>query len=280
MNALGNQASIGMSAPVSTTTSISSRRGMVAPCIIAALVFLATTLYTVYGTHSMSGGMPMPGGWTMSMMWMTMPGQSTAGAAIMFIAMWAAMMVAMMLPSAMPMILIYRRVTSSRGAGDATLRTWLMAGGYFAVWTILGAVVYAIGLCFMNAAMSHDFLSRAVPILGAICLIASGLYQCTPWKSACLMHCRDPLSAVACHLDDGKLGAIKMGFHHGAFCAACCWSLMLIQLVLGMMNLWVMAAIALVIALEKMLPRGIAIAKVVGSLAIAAGVWMLIRSFA
>jgi predicted metal-binding membrane protein len=268
-------------ATITPAKSPERRAGVLNLSIVASLIFILTTLYTIYCTHSMSGGMPMSGGWTMSMMWMAMPGQSAAAACAMFIAMWVAMMIAMMLPSAMPMMLVYRRVLAQTGttsATEATLRTWLMAGGYFAVWAIFGAIVYFLGIAFMNAAMKSDSLSRAVPIFSAVCLIGSGIYQWTPWKSACLNHCRDPISAVAHCMHGGRLGAIRMGLHHGTFCALCCWPLMLIQLVLGMMNLIVMAIIALVIALEKMLPRGIAVARLVGAIAIAAGVYMLIRS--
>ncbi len=265
------------SAPI-TCARKTAREPVALLSLVAAFIFIATTAYTIYCTHSMSGGMEMPGGWVMSMMWMPMSGQSQAGAAFMFINMWVAMMVAMMLPSAMPMILIYRRVTAFRGAPDVALRTWLMASGYFAVWALFGGIVYVFGLLLMKAAMNWTALSRAIPAASAVCLIACGIYQATPWKRACLKHCQDPLSSVANHLHSGRLGALQMGLHHGALCAACCWSLMLIQVVLGMMNLLVMAAIALIIALEKMMARGTAVAKVVGAIAIVAGCAMLIRS--
>ena len=98
----------------------------------------------------------------------------------------------------------------------------------------------------------------------------AGIYQLTPWKAACLKHCRDPLALVAHHLAGGRAGALRLGIHHGAFCAACCWALMLIQLVLGTMNLAVMVGVALVIAMEKLLSRGEWLAKATGIAAIAA----------
>jgi predicted metal-binding membrane protein len=120
---------------------------------------------------------------------------------------------------------------------------------------------------------SVDF-SRALPLIGAVALGFAGIYQLTPWKSACLKHCRDPLTLVAGHLHDGRIGALRLGIHHGAFCAACCWALMLIQLVLGVMNLTVMVTVAIVIALEKLLVHGEWVAKATGFAAIAGGLAM------
>ena len=106
----------------------------------------------------------------------------------------------------------------------------------------------------------------------AAALIVAGIYQLTPWKSACLKHCRKPLLLVAHHLHGGGPGALRLGIHHGAFCAACCWGLMLIQLVLRVMNLAVMAAVALVIALEKVLAKGALVARITGYASVLGGV--------
>jgi predicted metal-binding membrane protein len=247
--------------------------------LIATAVFFTTLAYTLYSVRTMSGGMKMPGGWTMSMMWMPMAGQSTLAAAAMFIAMWTAMMVVMMLPSAMPMMLIFRRVICARGETQASLRSGVMIGGYFLVWSAFGAVTFAVGLLIARLEMSSDALSRAVPMIAGVCLIASGIYQWTRWKASCLKHCQDPISLVAGHLHRGWRGCFTLGLHHGMACAQCCWSLMLIQIVLGMMNLTVMAAITFVIAVEKLLPLGAIVPKIVGAIAILAGVGFCLRSF-
>jgi predicted metal-binding membrane protein len=144
--------------------------------------------------------------------------------------------------------------------------------GYFFVWTLFGVVAYLIGVLVTRGAMHSPVFSRAVPFAGGLALCIAGMYQLTPWKSACLRHCRDPLSLVAHHLQRRRFGALRLGIHHGAFCAACCWGLMLIQLVLGVMNLTVMVAVAVVIALEKLLPRGEWLARATGLAAIAAGI--------
>ena len=251
-------------------------RGQRAPHIVALLLFICAGSATLYFNHSMSGGMLMPGNWTMSMMWMPMGGEvATAG---IFTLMWLAMMVAMMLPSTMPMLLLYRRAAAFRGAEHLGQAMFVLGGGYFLVWTIFGVVAYLAGVIITRGAMHSDAFSRVLPFAGGLGLCIAGIYQLTPWKSACLRHCRDPLSLVADHLHRGRFGALRCGIHHGAFCAACCWALMLIQLVLGVMNLTAMVAVAIVIALEKMLARGEWLARAAGVAAIAAGVIIAVLS--
>ena len=215
----------------------------------------------------------MPGGWTMSMMWMPM-GSNAFSAAAVFTAMWLAMMIAMMLPSTMPMLLLYRRVAAFRGEAHLGRSMFALGGGYFGVWTLFGIAAYAIGVIVAHGAMRSSDFSRAVPLIAAVALGFAGIYQLTPWKSACLKHCRDPLTLVANHLHGGRFGTLRLGIHHGAFCAACCWALMLIQIVLGVMSLTVMIAVAIVIALEKLLVHGEWVAKATGVAAIGWGLVM------
>ena len=236
---------------------------------VCAVTFTGAAAYTWYSCRMMVGGMSMPGGWTMSMTWMPMG--SYLQSALMFAGMWVAMMVAMMLPSTLPMLLLYRRAAHFRSEARVGLLSTVMAAGYFGVWTVFGMLAYAAGLAISSAAMKSDAFSRAVPIASGVALITAGVYQLSPWKSACLKHCRDPLSVVAAHVQGGWRSALRLGIHHGAFCAACCWALMLIQLALGIMDVLVMIAVALVIALEKLLPRGLAVARVTGVLAVAGG---------
>ena len=145
-------------------------------------------------------------------------------------------------------------------------------------WTLFGVVAYLIGVVVTRVAMHSDAFSRALPFAGGLALCIAGIYQMTPWKSACLKHCRGPLALVADNLHRDRFGALRVGMHHGAFCAACCWALMLIQLVLGVMNLAAMVAVAVVIALEKLLPRGEWLAKGAGLAAITAGVIIAVLS--
>lgn len=229
-------------------------------------------------THSMSGGMLMPGNWTMSMMWMVMPGQTWLGAALSFVGMWLAMMIAMMLPSSLPMLLLYRRAAAFQGESHLGAMTFVLGTGYFLVWLLFGVIAYAAGEAVVRTAMASTAVCRAIPVAAGAALIVAGIFQLTPWKSACLRHCRDPLGVVAQHLHGGWRGALRLGVHHGAFCAACCWALMLIQLVLGVMNLSVMVLVGIVIALEKLISRGELVARVSGTMSILGGLALAARS--
>ena len=244
--------------------------------LTAVLVFVAAAAATLYFCRTMSDDMRMPGGWTMSMMWMPMRGQTWLAAGAMFLGMWLAMMVAMMLPSALPMLVLYRRALAFRGEPH-TSATLLMACGYFFVWLVVGALAYAVGITAAWATMRWTAVSRAVPTASGAALVLCGLFQFTSWKTTCLRHCRDPLTLVASHLHGGRLGGWRLGLHHGAFCAACCWALMLVQLVLGVMNLTVMVLVATVIALERLIPRGEVVVRLTGAAAIAAGIVMIVR---
>jgi predicted metal-binding membrane protein len=243
----------------------------------ALIIFSTAAASTLYFARSMSAGMAMPGGWTMSMMWMRMPDQSAFAAAGVFTFMWLAMMVAMMLPSALPMLLVYRRVMLFRGEEMPAQQSWLVGTGYFAVWAAVGVLAYVFGIAIANATMRWEFLSRLVPFACGVALILGGAWQFTPWKFACLKHCRDPIHLLARHLDRGTAGGFRFGLHHGAYCAGCCWGLMLMLLALGVMNLAAMIAVAGVVAAEKLLARGELIARVVGAIAIIAGALVALR---
>jgi len=244
----------------------------------AIAVFAVAAGVTLYITRSMSGGMPMPGNWIMSMMWTVMPGQNWPSAALSFVGMWLAMMVAMMLPSCLPMLLLYRRAAAFRGELHLGSITLVLGAGYFLVWLLFGVVAFAAGAAVAHAAMTWVAVSRTIPFAAAGALVLAGIFQLSPWKSACLRHCRDPLTVVAHHLHGGWRGALSLGLHHGAVCSACCWALMLIQLVLGVMNLAVMVIVGVVIALEKLVPRGELVAQITGSAAILCGIILAVGS--
>lgn len=241
----------------------------------ALFFFLLASAVTIHFSRTMVGGMEMPGGWTMSMMWMRMPGQPWGSVAVMFVAMWQSMMVAMMLPSALPMILIYRRAVIFRGERHVASATWMVVAGYFLSWLVFGLVSYAGGMGINQVAMVSENFSRKVPQLSGALLVAAGLYQLTPWKSGCLKRCQDPLSLLSRWFPRSHFQMLKLGVVHGLYCAGCCWALMILQMVLGAMNLAVMAGIALVILLEKTLPHGLIVARFVGGFVFAGGLWLL-----
>ena len=220
----------------------------------------------------------MPGGWIMPMMWMVMPGHTAFGSAVLFLLMWQAMMVAMMLPSAWPMLELYGRVARHTGQRRPMVHTIVAGAGYFAVWGVFGAIAFAMGLQLSRVAMASLRLSRAIPAAAGVALMLAGFWQLSSLKQACLKHCREPLLFLSHAYKPGMRGAFRVGLHHGAFCAACCWALMLIQMVLGVMNLTVMIVVATMIAAEKLWKRGPVLARIVGVSSIAAGIFFLVRS--
>lgn len=185
-------------------------------------------------------------------------GMSTMGGLGTFVAVWVTMMAAMMLPAAVPMVAAYAGIGRERASTPAFVL------GYLAVWTALGLAAYWIGI-----ELPH--WSR----LAAVGLIGAGLYQLTPLKNACLRRCRAPLGYVLRRWRGGPLGAFSMGSEHGAWCAGCCAGLMVALFALGMMKVAWMAAVALLILGEKVLPGGERVARVSGVGLIAAGVAVL-----
>lgn len=189
---------------------------------------------------------------------------------VMMFGMWAIMMVGMMAPSVAPVVLIHARVCRRRAGRVAPTGSFLL--GYLVVWTAysLGATGLQWGLAHL--ALSSPMMAGTSAPFGGAVLVAAGLYQLTPWKYACLEHCRSPLDYVAHHWRDGALGALRMGLGHGAYCVGCCWSLMLVLFVVGIMDLLWVAAIAGFVLLEKVAPAGGHIARTAAAALIIAGV--------
>jgi predicted metal-binding membrane protein len=244
----------------------------------ATAIFVLAAAFTLHGVRSMGGGMPMPGGWTMPMMWMAMPGKSAWNTTWMFLLMWQAMMVAMMLPSTWPMLELYRRVADFRELPHPSLRVLLVATGYFGVWLGFGVLTFGVGFGISTWAMHSEWISQLVPPTAGLALVLAGIYQLTPLKQACLKHCREPVMYLSHEWRPGLRGAFRLGLHHGAFCTACCWALMLIQMILGAMNLVVMIVIAAIIGIEKLWKRGPALSRAVGVCTIVAGIALLVTS--
>jgi predicted metal-binding membrane protein len=219
--------------------------------------------------------MDMPGGWTMSMAWMKMPGQSWSGASWMFAQMWFVMMVAMMTPSLVPMLTRYRQALRREADGAVSIATLRAAIAYFAVWQAVGVMAYPLGVAFASATMRWASLSRLVPALTGAALILSGIVQLSRWKRAKLDHCRDPNACSQQHALSA--GAWRRGIQLGACCGACCSGFMFALLVLGSMNLLVMTIVAVAISGERLLPKpGIAV-RVSGAAMLATGAAALVR---
>jgi predicted metal-binding membrane protein len=195
-----------------------------------------------------------------------------------FLAIWVVMMVAMMFPTAAPMILTFHKVQAGKRArGEAFVATWVFVLAYMLVWTLSGVVAYAGALAAEAVAARTALSSATAARIGGGVLIVAGLYQFTPLKDLCLSKCRTPISFIMTSWRDGVSGALRMGLLHGAYCLGCCWLLFVILFPLGIMNIAAMAIITLVVFAEKTLPwgrpvtRAIAVALVVyGAVVLAA----------
>ena len=190
--------------------------------------------------------------------------------------MWAEMMVAMMIPSAAPMILTFARVNRQRREqARPFVPTGLFVLGYLVIW---GAFSLAAGLAqwaLHGAALLSPTMRSSSPVLGGVLLIAAGAFQWTPWKRACLHHCRSPLGFLLGGWREGRTGALAMGLEHGAWCAGCCWLLMVLLFVAGVMNMLWVAVITVLVLLEKALPQGMRLGTITGGVLVAWGAWMI-----
>lgn len=203
------------------------------------------------GSMSMHGGHEMGLDLTMGM------------AAPLFLAMWVAMMVAMMFPAAAPMILLFDRVErGKRDAGRSYVPTAYFLGAYLAIWTAVGAAAFAIAIGIDRIAADSEWISAQWARLAGLLLIAAGFYQLSPLKEICLSKCRSPMSFLMTSWRDGKVGAVQMGLLHGGYCVGCCWLLFVILLPLGVMNVAATVVIALLVFGEKCLPGGDRLARI------------------
>ena len=173
-----------------------------------------------------------------------------------FLIIWVVMMVAMMFPTAAPMILTFHKVQfGKRQRGEAFVATWVFVAGYMLVWTLSGLAAYGAALAAEAIATRAALSAAAAARIGGVVIVAAGLYQLTPLKDLCLSKCRTPIGFIMTSWRDGMAGALRMGLHHGAWCLGCCWLLFVILFPLGIMNLVAMAMITLVILVEKALPK-------------------------
>ena len=193
-----------------------------------------------------------------------------------YVGIWTTMMAAMMLPSALPMVVLFSRVSRERARrGFAELvPSWLFVAGYLAVWTAYGLVAYGIYRAVIAAGTEWLAWDRAGPYVAGAALAAAGLYELTPLKDVCLRHCRSPLHFLLHDWRKGRLGAFRMGLEHGAFCIGCCWGLMLALFALGVMSLFWMAVVAAVIFVEKLAPQGERLVRFFALALIALGIWV------
>jgi predicted metal-binding membrane protein len=248
---------------------------------VSALLFVVSAALTTVQCASMSamGGMPMPGDWTMSMAWMRMPGQTWPGAAASFMGMWIVMMVAMMLPSLVPMLRRYRcaEALPRRGGTRLGLRTAMVGAGYFFVWSAFGAAAFPIGVALAAIEMQQPALARAVPIAVGVIILLAGAFQFTTWKAHHLAGWRAAAGREG-PTSPGIGTAWRHGVRLGLDCACCCANLMAILLFVGIMDLRAMAVVTAAITIERLAPCGVQIARVIGAVVVCAAIVTLATS--
>jgi predicted metal-binding membrane protein len=208
---------------------------------------------------------------------MRMPGQTWPGAAASFLGMWVVMMVAMMLPSLVPMLLRHHEAAERTGEARVGLRTALAGAGYFFVWTVVGVVTFPLGVALATAEMRQPALASAAPLAAGVAVLIAGALQFTAWKARRLACCREAAGhSRAMPADAGT--ALRHGLRLGLQCGSCCGNLMAILLAVGVMDLRAMAVVTAAITVERLAPAGDRAARVVGAVVIATGFLLIVRA--
>ncbi len=244
---------------------------------ISALLFAASAAATIVWCRSMSamGGMPMLGGWTMSMAWMRLPGQTWPGAAAAFLGRWVVMMVAMMLPSLVPMLWRYRQAVGRTFGARLGRLTVLVGAGYFFVWAVFGMAAFACGVTLAAALTQWPSLARAAPVAVGAVIVIAGALQFTAWKAHHLACCREaPGRGRTLPADAGT--AWRHGLRLGVHCSVCCAGLTAVLLVIGVMDLRAMSVVTAAVTLERLAPAGERVARAIGVVVVGVGVGLLL----
>ena len=245
----------------------------------SALLFAGSAALTATLCASMSdmGSMPMPGGWTMSMAWIPVPGQASLRAAESFVGMWAVMMVSMMLPSLVPTLWRYLQTTGDSGKTRLSWLTALVGAGYFAVWSVFGIVVFPFGAALAEIEMKQPTLARVVPMAVGVVVVIAGTLQFSAWKAHHLAYCREPFvheDRLPANASTAWRQGLRLGFH----CTSGCAGFTAILLVLGVMDLWVMALVTAAITAERLAPNGDRVARAVGIVVVGVGLLLVARA--
>jgi predicted metal-binding membrane protein len=256
-------------------------RAIVVAGLLAVVALAWIELLRQVAAMDAMAGVDAMSGMTMGDMAMPMGGDvGSPRHAVEIGAMWAVMMAAMMLPGASPMILFYTKIASGRsGARPAAGSSALFTLGYLVVWGTFSVAAAGLQLAFERFALISPAMQATSAALAGGLLVVAGVYQLTPAKRACLRHCRSPLEFVMLHWRAGARGGFAMGVRHGAYCVGCCWVLMLLLFVGGVMNVAWIAGIALYVLVEKTVPAGHWVSRVTGVVLVAWGVAALAGRF-
>jgi predicted metal-binding membrane protein len=246
---------------------------------LSALLFAGSVATTVVWCASMAamGGMAMPGGWTKSMTWMRMPGQTWPGTAASFLAMWVVMTAAMMLPSFVPLLWRYQHAVERTVDTRLGWRTAAVGVGYFGIWALVGLAVFPLGAAVAAILMRCPALSREAPLTAGVIVLLSGATQFTAWKRRHLACCRWPLEPARAIVDDAR-AAVRLGLRLGLHCAAASLGLTGMLLVMGVMDLRVMAVVTVAVTLERLAPAGDRVAHGVGAGVVGAGALLVAQA--
>jgi predicted metal-binding membrane protein len=246
---------------------------------VSALLFISSATMTIVWGSPMSSmdDMPMPGDWSMSMAWMRMPGETWFGATASFVGMWITMMMAMMLPSLMPMLWRYREALVSAGHAQLARLSMIVGAGYFFVWALLGMAVFPIGTMLAAIEMQHAALAQAVPLMMGATVLIVGALQFSAWKARHLACCR--AGQACCKTIQADAGtAWRHGISLGIHCAHCCAGLTVILLIIGVMDLRAMAVVMAAITLERLASDGERVARTIGGVMVVAGMVLMARA--
>jgi predicted metal-binding membrane protein len=246
--------------------------------LLAGVGLLAATglcwAWIVVMARDMYGPMTGASAWMMGGVW-------DFGHLLLLFAMWAAMMAGMMLPSAAPALLLYAGVIRrSPDGGGAAAHVYAFAGGYLLVWTAFSLAATVLQRALADALILSPMMEPRSPVFAGALLVAAGAFQFTPYKRACLNACRNPAEFLTRHWSPGVAGGFRLGAANGLYCLGCCWALMLLLFVGGVMNLWCIAALTVFVLLEKVAPRGAQGGRLSGALLAGLGVWCLARALA
>ena len=236
-----------------------------------ALVILLSWIYLLVGAGMGMSGLAMTRlsaaeGMTMEMEATVMqPAVWSIGYALLMFFMWWIMMIAMMLPSATPTILLAAALNRKASPNDPPYgSSGYFAAGYLFAWALFSCIAVAVQWSLMGSGLLSSLMQSTSTVLAGGILIAAGLWQFTPIKHACLRHCRSPVKFLTQHRRRGNVGSLLMGLEHGGYCVGCCWFLMALLLVGGVMNLYWIMALAIYVLVEKVFPKGERIGQIVG----------------
>jgi len=246
---------------------------------VSASLFAASTAATIAWCASMSamGETPMPGGGSVSMAWMPMCGRTWLETGASFLGMWTLMMVAMMLPSLVPMLGRYRRAVNPTGRTSLGGLTALVGTAYFLVWSLFGMAAFPLGAALVLAQVQIPALAQAAPLAAGLIVLTAGVVQCSAWKARHLACCRDAHErGPALAADAGT--AWRQGLRLGVHCVCCCAGLTAVLLVIGVMDLRAMAVICVAISIERLIPAGERAMQIIGVGVIATGLFLIGRA--